>query len=57
MPIPTLWKAASIGCVIALAALAWATPAGSAGEPIRVTMLGDSVADSLQYMPSAEQLL
>jgi VanZ family protein len=23
MPIPTLWKAASIGCVIALAALAW----------------------------------
>ena len=24
-------------------------------EPIHVTMLGDSVADSLQYMPSAEQ--
>ena len=41
----------------ALAALAWAMPAGSASEPIRVTMLGDSVADSLQYMPSAEQLL
>ena len=32
-------------------------PAGSATEPIHVTMLGDSVADSLQYMPSAEQLL
>jgi hypothetical protein len=45
------------GALVALASLAWAIPAGSASEPIRVTMLGDSVADSLQYMPSAEQLL
>ena len=43
--------------MVVLASLAWAIPAGSASEPIRVTMLGDSVADSLQYMPSAEQLL
>ena len=43
--------------LFALAALASAMPAGSATDPIHVTMLGDSVADSLQYMPSAERLL
>jgi hypothetical protein len=44
----------------ALAALALAASAGAAhrsGTPIRVTMLGDSVADSLQFMPSAEETL
>jgi hypothetical protein len=31
--------------------------AQSANRPVEVTVLGDSVADSLQYAPSAEQLL
>jgi hypothetical protein len=51
------WLGYGASALVALAALASAIPARSATGPIHVTMLGDSVADSLQYMPSAEQLL
>ena len=51
------WLGYRASVLVALAALAWPIPAGSASEPIRVTMLGDSVAESLDYMPSAETLL
>jgi VanZ family protein len=47
-PIPTLWKAASIGCVIALAALAW-LPANAMTR----TSLGGHAEHLIAYVGAA----
>src|SRR4051794_14383121 len=55
---------AALACTAALlgaltSACAASTPASASGgaTPVRVTFLGDSVADALSYMPTAEQTL
>jgi hypothetical protein len=51
------WGPALAAAAAAAASLALSGAARPVGTPIRVTVLGDSVADSLQYVPSAERFL
>ena len=44
-------------CAVATASLLTLEAAGGASSPPRVTIFGDSVASSLQYVPEAQQLL
>jgi hypothetical protein len=44
-------------CVVATASLLTLAPGDAASPPQRVTIFGDSVPDSLQYVPEARQLL
>jgi hypothetical protein len=51
------WGLAAAVCSLALASPLVLAADGAASQPPRVTMFGDSVADSLQYVPEARQLL
>jgi hypothetical protein len=51
------WGLAVAVCGLVVASLPTLTADGASSSPPRVTMFGDSVADSLQYVPEARQLL
>ena len=51
------WGLAIAFCVLAVASPLALAADGAPSQPPRVTMFGDSVADSLQYVPQARQLL
>jgi hypothetical protein len=57
LALPGLRTAAALAATVCLGLGAFGTPASSATSPVRVTMVGDSVAASLSYVTSARATL